>query len=109
MKLEEFYEELRRSFKEHPSSVIKVLGILYNVYSSLAFNEMFSGRFKKYWHKRASMAVVIYDAMECLILRKEKMDMTGYILEALKHLSQEDFDRAIKEFRRRLREVLTSQ
>jgi hypothetical protein len=109
MKLEEFYEELRKLFKEYPGSLMRVLGILYNVYSSLALNDVLSGYAKRYWIKRASMSVVIRDAMDCLMLRKEKMDMAGYIVEALNNLSQEDFDRAFDEIKRRLREVLTSQ
>ena len=55
------------------------------------------------------MAGIIRQAMDDLLLKSEKIDMRKPVIEALNNLSQEDFDRAFDEIKRRLREVLTSQ
>jgi hypothetical protein len=109
MKLEEFYAELKKLYTDHPGSLTRAMAIEYNVNSSLAIQDILLGLPKRYWIKRLSMAVIIYEARTDLMIKADKMDMSKHVVEALKNLAQEDFDKEFKEIKERLKEVLEIQ
>jgi hypothetical protein len=109
MKVEEFYEELKKLYAEHSGSLLKAMRIMCYSHSSLGIENILLGYPKYMWIKKISMSVVIDEARTDLMLRKDKMDMSKHIIEALKNLTQEDFDKELKEIKETLKEVLESQ
>jgi hypothetical protein len=109
MKLEEFYAELKKLYADHPGSLLRAMRIMYDSYSSLAIDYILSEYPKYMWIKKISMACIIYEARIDLMLGKDKMDMPKHVVGALKNLTQEDFDKELKEIKEKLKEVLESQ
>jgi hypothetical protein len=109
MKLEEFYEELKKLYAEHPSSLLKAMRVMYHANSSLGIENILLGYPKYMWIKKISIAIVIDTALVDLMLKREKMSMTKYVVEALNNLTQEDFDKELKDINDKLKEFLTSQ
>jgi hypothetical protein len=109
MKLEEFYNKLREIYEEHPGALFRALKASYWSYSSLGMGDMLLGYTKSMWMKKICIAVVIDRIMDDLLLEREKMSMPKQVLEALKHLTQEDFDTEFEDISKKVREVLTSK
>jgi hypothetical protein len=109
MKLEEFYEELKKLYAEHSGSLLKAMRVMYYSNSSLGIENILLGYPKYMWIKKISMAVVIDTALVDLMLRREKMSMPKYVVEALNNLTQEDFDKELKDIKDKIKEFLTSQ
>ena len=109
MRVEEFYSKLREICEEHPGALFRALEAVYHAYSSLGMEDMLLGYTKSMWMKKICMAVVIDTITLDLLLKEEKMRMPKHVLEALKYLSQEDFDKEFENVSKKVREFLMSK
>jgi hypothetical protein len=109
MKLEEFYAELKKLYADHPGSLLTAMRIIYDSNLTSAMMNILLGLPKTYWIKRLSMGCIIYEARIDLIFGRDKIDMSKHAVEALKNLTQEDFDKMLKEIIEMFKQVLETE